>query len=356
MKSTRRGQAMARVQPMAIEAGETPAEEPGAAALAAALREAARQMRAVHAFDEPRVAVLLPCYNEAASIAQVIADFRAALPKARICVFDNASSDGTGDVARAAGADVFFVAARGKGNVVRAMFADVDADIYLMADGDGTYDAASAPRLVAAVRDDHVDMAIGARANVRQNAHRRGHAVGNRLFNALYARLFGAEYGDIFSGYRAFSRRFVKSFPALSAGFEIETELSVHASQMKLPTSEIETPYGKRVEGSPSKLNSLRDGWRILMTFAYLLKETRPGLFFGAPALGVAAAAIALAIPLIETWLATGLVPRMPTAILCTGLMLLAGLLGACGLILDSLARSRAEHKRMLYLALSGRR
>jgi glycosyltransferase involved in cell wall biosynthesis len=333
-------------------------DAPAPHALADDLRGAARRMRnaAARAARPARVAVLLPCYNEAATIARVVADFRTALPTARICVFDNASGDGTGEAARAAGAEVFFVAARGKGNVVRAMFADVDADVYVMADGDGTYDAASAPRLVAAVLDDRVDMAVGARENVHVEAHRPGHAFGNRLFNRLYGWLFGAAYGDIFSGFRAFSRRFVKSFPALSQGFEIETELCVHASQMKLATVEIATPYGKRVEGSASKLSSLRDGWRILMAFAYLLKETRPALFFGAPALGVAGAALVLAWPLVETWLATGLVPRLPTAILCTGLMLVAALLGVCGLILDSLARSRAEHKRMLYLALSGAR
>lgn len=326
-------------------------------ALAQALRDVSRHMRG--AVDSrpapapaPRVAVLLPCHNEAAAIARVVREFRAALPQARICCFDNNSTDGTAEIARAAGAEVFFERRRGKGAVVRRMFADVDADIYLMADGDGTYDAACAPTLIAAVLDDKVDMAIGARANVTQQAHRRGHAFGNRLFNGVYRSLFGADYGDIFSGYRAFSRRFVKSFPALSDGFEIETEMAVHASQMKLPTVEIETPYGKREEGSASKLNSVRDGLRILRTFAYLLKETRPALFFGAPAAALAATAAALAAPLVVTYVETGLVPRLPTAVLCTGLMLLAGLSAVCGFVLDSLARSRAEHKRMLYLAV----
>jgi hypothetical protein len=348
------------LDPAAAARESRSAPPPGPEALAQALREAARHMRG--AIDgrapapAPRVAVLLPCYNEAAAIARVVREFRAVLPQARICCFDNNSSDGTCEIARAAGAEVFFERRRGKGAVVRRMFADIDADVYLMADGDGTYDAASAPKLISAVLDDKVDMAIGARANVAQNAHRRGHAFGNRLFNRVYRSLFGADYGDIFSGYRAFSRRFVKSFPALSDGFEIETEMAVHASQMMLPTVEIETPYGKREEGSASKLNSVRDGLRILKTFAYLLKETRPAVFFGAPAMAMTAAATALAVPLVVTYAETGLVPRLPTAILCTGMILLAGLSTVCGFVLDSLARSRVEHKRMLYLAVDGAR
>ena len=236
------------------------------------------------------------------------------------------------------------------------MFADIDADIYLMADGDGTYDASAAPQLIAMVAQDGCDMAVGARDNVHQNAHRNGHAIGNRLFNQLYGTLFGAQFGDIFSGYRAFSRRFVKSFPALSSGFEIETELSVHASQLMLPVGEISLPYGRRPEGSTSKLRTFRDGWRILKTFGFLLKETRPALFYGAFAGAFALLALLLAAPLAETFYETGLVPRLPTAIACTGLMLLSGMSTVCGLILDSLARARVEQKRMLYLALADRR
>ena len=335
--------------------------------LAAALRETAQHMKDSSWPDSapPRgdrrarrthVAVLLPCHNEEATIAAVVAGFRAALPGARICVFDNASGDATVARAREAGADVFFEHRKGKGNVVRRMFADIDADIYLMADGDGTYDAASAPRLIEMVDRDGLDMAVGARENIEQEAHRNGHALGNKIFNKLYGSMFGAEFGDIFSGYRAFSRRFVKSFPALSSGFEIETELSVHASQLKLPTGEITLPYGKRPEGSASKLRTFRDGWRILSTFAFLLKETRPAVFFGAFAGLFTLAALALALPLVETFIETGLVPRFPTAIACTGLMMMAGMAATCGLILDSLARSRVEQKRMLYLALADRR
>jgi hypothetical protein len=332
-----------------------------AAALTQALRSAARHMRGAFEGQEkpgkepkplarPRVAVVLPCHNEAAAIARVVGEFRAALPHARIIVFDNASTDATAAIAAEAGAEVHYEPRPGKGNVVRRMFADIDADIYLMADGDGTYDAASAPELVACVERDNVDMAIGARAGIGQEAHRRGHALGNRLFNRLYCALFGGGFDDIFSGYRAFSRRFVKSFPALSSGFEIETELSVHASQLKLPTAEIPLPYGKREEGSSSKLRTFRDGLRILGTFALLLKETRPALFFGALGGAAALLAIGLAIPIFATFFETGLVPRMPTVILCTGLTLFATLMGACGLILDSLARARVEQKRILYL------
>ena len=315
--------------------------------------EAARPRPREWAEVEPRVVVLLPCHNEAACIGAVVEGFRQALPHARIVVFDNASTDATSDLARQAGADVRFEARKGKGNVVRRMFADIDADVYLMADGDGTYDASAAPALVRLITEGGHDMAVGARKNIVLDAHRKGHAAGNKLFNGLYARFFGAEFGDVFSGYRAFSRRFVKSFPALSTGFEIETEISVHATQLKLSTVELVLPYGKRQDGSASKLRTFRDGARILRTFLYLLKETRPLAFFGLPALMTALISAALALPLLVTFVETGLVPRFPTAILCTGLFLLAALLGVCGVILDSVAQGRAEQKRMLFLALS---
>lgn len=302
---------------------------------------------------QQRIAVLIPCYNEADSVGDVVRAFQQALPGAHIHVFDNSSTDGTYEAAQSAGAEVTREPRRGKGNVVRRMFAEIDADVYVMADGDGTYDATFAPRLIEALLADRLDMVVGARAGIAQNAHRAGHAFGNRCFNLLYRMLFDAEFGDIFSGYRVFSRRFVKSFPAISSGFEIETELSVHAGQLKLPVGEIQTPYGARREGSASKLRSVRDGARILKTFAILLKETRPMLFFGALAGFVTLLAGVLAAPLVATFAQTGLVPRLPTAVLCTGLMLIASLLGACGLILDSLARSRVEQKRMFYLGLA---
>ena len=304
------------------------------------------------ALTQKRIALLIPCFNEAASIEGVVADLRAALPEARIIVIDNGSTDETMAFAARAGAEVLIERRRGKGNVVRRMFADIDADIYLMIDGDGTYDAKSAAELAGKIADGTADMAVGGRRDIAQQAHRKGHALGNRLFGAFYKILFGDEQRDIFSGYRAFSRRFVKTFPALSSGFEIETELAVHASQLRLPVCEIELPYGKRVEGSESKLRTFRDGWRILKTFAYLLKETRPALFFGVLAACNVLAAVVLAAPLVQTFLETGLVPRLPTAVLCVGLALVACLLGTCGLILDSLARSRIEQKRILYLAV----
>ncbi len=332
------------------------------ARLTAELQSAAPHLRvpessgqSAELFPGVAIAVLIPCRNEAATIGTVVRDFRAALPQARICVFDNASKDDTIAEARAAGAEVFAERRRGKGNVVRRMFAEISADVYVIVDGDGTYDASAAPELVKMIADDHIDMAIGVRANVHENAHRRGHALGNRLFNRLYGALFGYAFGDLFSGYRAFSRRFVKSFPALSSGFEIETELSVHATQLRLPIGEIILPYGKRTEGSQSKLRSVGDGWRIFRTFIYLLKETRPAVFFGLPAAAFLLAAIVLAAPLVETYVETGLVPRFPTAILCTGLVILSCMSATCGLILDSLARFRVEQKRMLYLALTQR-
>lgn len=337
---------------------------PGNADIAAALLHAAPHLapgllagplQADSAAQAVSVAVLIPCFNEAQSIAAVVAGFRQALPQARIIVYDNGSTDETSALARAAGAEVRSENRPGKGNVVRRMFADIDADVYVMADGDATYDASAAPRLVAAIVGDRADMAVGARANIHIDAHRAGHAFGNRLFNACFGLLFDRRFDDIFSGYRAFSRRFVKSFPALSGGFEIETELSVHACQLRLPTVEIALPYGKRQAGSQSKLRSLRDGWRILKTFALLLKETRPAGFFGGLSGLTLSAAMVLAWPLFDTWLATGLVPRLPTAILCTGLALVACLLGMCGLILDSLARFRLEQKRICYLAATDR-
>lgn len=308
------------------------------------------------AFDGLDIAVLLPCHNEATTIASVVTAFRAALPAARIVVFDNDSDDGTAIAARAAGAEVRAEPRRGKGNVVRRMFADIDADIYLMADGDGTYDAAAAPEMVRRLIADRVDMVVARRRDVTLDAGRAGHAFGNRMFNALYARLFGRDFTDIFSGYRAFTRRFVKSFPAVSAGFEIETEMSVHASQLRIPVAEIEAGYGVRPQGSTSKLATFRDGRRILWTFLLLLKETRPLAFFAAMGLIFATLALALAAPILVTWLETGLVPRLPTALLSTGLMILAFLMVSSGLILDSLTRARIESKRILYLAVPGLR
>ena len=301
---------------------------------------------------EPRIAVLLPCFNEEAAIAQTVIRFQAALPGAEIYVYDNNSTDRTREVAAAAGAIVRSERMQGKGHVVRRMFADVEADIYVMADGDATYDAAVAPDLVRKLLDEQLDMVVGARQSEVEEAYRRGHRLGNRLFTGLLASLFGRTFSDIFSGYRVFSRRFAKSFPALSRGFETETEISVHALELAMPVGEVVTVYGARPEGSHSKLSTWRDGWRIMKTIIHLFRIERPVIFYGSFSLFLAALAIALSVPLVITYLQTGLVPRFPTAILATGLMILAALSFFAGLILDTVVRGRREVRRLHYLSL----
>ncbi|MGH6705633.1 MAG: glycosyltransferase [Sphingomicrobium sp.] len=300
---------------------------------------------------QPRIAVLLPCYNEEAAIAETIAGFRAALPDATIYVYDNNSRDRTVELARAAGALVRTERQQGKGNVVRRMFADIDADIYVMADGDLTYDPKAAPEMVKMLLDEQLDMVVGTRLHEVADAYRGGHVIGNRLFTSLLAGLFGRSFTDIFSGYRVFSRRFVKSFPVLSAGFEIETEMSVHALELRMPVGELETAYGARPEGSASKLSTYRDGWRILKTIGTLYRVERPVLFYGGLGALLVAAAILLAVPLVLTYLETGLVPRFPTAILVTGMTIVAVLSFFAGLILDTVTRGRLEVRRLAYLA-----
>lgn len=298
-----------------------------------------------------RIAVTIPCYNEAITIAAVIADFREALPTAEIYVFDNNSTDNTAQIAREAGAYVRTERRQGKGHVVRRIFADIEADVYIMADGDGTYDASYAPQLLDHLLEENLDMVVGVRAGVTEDAGRKGHAFGNSLFNKLYSMLFGADFRDIFSGYRVMTRRFVKSFPAVSTGFEIETEMSVHASQLSIPTAEIPTPYGVRPEDSHSKLNTFRDGARILRMFARLTKQTRPALFFGGIGAMLALLATFLSLPVVATWMDTGLVPRLPTAVLTMGIIIIGVICAVCGLILDSLAGARIEQKRSVYLS-----
>jgi len=299
----------------------------------------------------PRIAVLLPCYNEAEAIAQTVRDFRTALPTATIYVYDNNSSDNSRAIAAAAGAVVRPVRQQGKGHVVRRMFADVDADIYVMADGDATYEASAAPEMVAMMLAENFDMVVGARQTEIEAAYRRGHRFGNLMLTGLLKNLFGRSFTDILSGYRVFSRRFVKSFPVLSAGFEIETEISVHALELAMPVAEKVTAYAARPEGSISKLSTYRDGWRILLTIFRLYRIERPIWFFGFIGGIFAALGLTLAIPLVLTYLETGLVPRFPTAILITGLMIIAALNGMCGLILDTVVRGRQEVKRLAYLA-----
>ena len=303
---------------------------------------------------ESKVAVILPCYNEEAAIGQTVAAFRAALPGAAIYVYDNNSRDRTVEVAREAGAIVRGERMQGKGNVVRRMFADVDADIYVMADGDATYDAAAAPAMIDKVLTGGLDMVVGTRVHEAADAYRRGHVLGNRAMTGLLARLFGRSFTDIFSGYRVFSRRFVKSFPVLSAGFEIETEISVHALELKMPVGEVETRYLARPEGSASKLSTYRDGFRIARTILTLYRIEKPMLFFGWIAAALALLAIVLAVPLAITYAQTGLVPRFPTAILTTGLVILSALSLFAGLILDTVVRGRREVRRLAYLAVPG--
>lgn len=301
---------------------------------------------------KPKIAVLIPCHNEEATIADVIAGFRAQLPDAVVFVYDNASTDATASVARKSGAIVRQERLRGKGNVVRRMFADVEADAYVLVDGDNTYDAASAPMMIEALVGDSLDLVNAARVDQQKGAYRRGHRFGNWLLTATVARLFGKRFSDMLSGYRVMSRRFVKSFPALSSGFEIETELTVHALELRVPIAEFPTPYRERPPGSFSKLKTFSDGARILRTIASLVKEERPMSFFGYLGIALAAFSIGLAVPIFEEFLRTHMVPRFPTAILATGLMILAFLSITCGLILSTVTRGRLEIKRLHYLSI----
>ncbi len=306
--------------------------------------------------SSPSIAVLLPCYNEEAAIARTVAGFKAALPTATIYVYDNNSRDRTVEEARKAGAVVCTERMQGKGNVVRRMFADIDADVYVMADGDLTYDPSAAPAMVRQLLDEQLDMVVGTRQHEEKDAYRGGHVLGNRLFTGLLARLFGRSFTDIFSGYRAFSRRFVKSFPVLSEGFEIETEMSVHALELRMPVGEVATAYGARPEGSASKLSTYRDGWRILKTIGTLYRVERPVLFYGGLGALLLAAALLLSVDLVITYLDTGLVPRVPTAILVTGMAIVAVLSFFAGLILDTVTRGRREMRRLAYLSLAAPR
>jgi glycosyltransferase involved in cell wall biosynthesis len=300
----------------------------------------------------PTIAVIIPCLNESASIGKVVSEFRAALPDARIFVYDNGSSDDTVGVARAAGAVVRRESIRGKGNVVRRMFADVEADVFVLADGDDTYDAGAAPMLVDMLLKETLDMVNAVRQTKTDAAYRRGHVFGNRLLTGLVATFFGSRLSDLLSGYRVFSRRFVKSFPALATGFEIETELSIHALQLRMPIGEQITNYRERGAGSSSKLNTYRDGFRILRTIAYLVKEEKPLAFFFVMGILLALISMGLGIPVIIEFMRTQLVPRLPTALLAAVVAVLSFVSFTCGLILDSVARGRAEARRLAYLSV----
>src|ERR1700727_2976541 len=300
---------------------------------------------------EVRIAVLVPCYNEEAAVATVVADFRNSLPTAKIFVYDHNSSDRTAEVARAAGAEVRNERRQGKGHVVRRMFADIDADIYVLVDGDATYDAASAPRMIDTLRSDHLDMVVGFRVDQSKAAYRPGHRTGNWMLTSFLSSVFGQAFKDILSGYRVFSRRFVKSFPVLSDGLEIETELSVHALELALPVAEIETPYYARPAGSFSKLNTWRDGFRILGTILKLYRSEKPLRSFTAMGIFLMLISIGLALPVIVTYFEQGLVPRLPTAVLSMGLMIMAVLAVSSGLVLDTVTLGRREIKLLAYLS-----
>ena len=308
---------------------------------------------AVSGCDAGRVAVLVPCYNEALSIAKVVRDFRAALPSATIYVYDNNSSDATIEVAREAGAVVRREPEQGKGNVVRRMFADVDADHYIMVDGDATYDAQSAARLLSVLASGQYDMVNVARKHVEQEAYRPGHVFGNRMLTDLVGFFFGTKTSDMLSGYKAFSRRFVKTFPASSKKFEIETELMIHCLDLRLPMAEIEAPYGKREEGSFSKLNTVRDGVRIVRMLGWLLKHEKPLLFFSILSALLALLSLAIGTPVLVDYVETGLVPKLPSALLAAAIMLTAVIGFFSGLILDTVSHSRRETKRLFYLLQS---
>lgn len=302
-----------------------------------------------------RVVLVVPCYNEQATVKSVVRDFRAAMPELAVYVFDNCSNDNTAQIARAEGALVVSVSLPGKGNVVRRMFADIEADVYVMVDGDATYDAASVRGLVDKLLDEHLDMVVGCRQTETADAgsaYRRGHQWGNRVLTQSVVNIFGGDFTDMLSGYRAFTRRYVKSFPALSQGFETETELTVHALELRMPQGELLTPYGVRPEGSESKLSTYRDGWQILKTIGRLYISERPFAFFGICAALLALVAVLLSVPLLIDYLQDGLVPRLPTAVLSASMMISALLSFSCGLILDNVTRGRHEMKRLAYLAI----
>ncbi|MCH9769716.1 MAG: glycosyltransferase family 2 protein [Gammaproteobacteria bacterium] len=301
-----------------------------------------------------KLAVLIPCYNEAAAIATTIKQFQRALPQAKIYVYDNHSNDDTAKIAKAAGAIVKHEPRRGKGYVVRRMFADIDADVYVMSDGDATYDPSAAPTLIEKLLNENLDMVIGARDDKHKtnNTFRFGHRFGNALFNKTVSILFGKHFNDILSGYRVFSKRFVKSFPALSCGFDTEAELTIHSLELAIPVAEVKTKFFARPKGSTSKLRSIRDGIRILLRILLMLKETKPLLFFGVIAAILAIFSLSCSVQLFITYAATGLVPKIPTAILVTGIMIIAFVSLVCGVILDSVARARRERKYLYYLSL----
>ncbi len=303
--------------------------------------------------DDLEIAILVPCHNEEVTIRKVVSDFREQLPNATVYVYDNNSTDDTARIAAEAGAVVRTETQQGKGHVVRRMFSDIDASVFVLVDGDDTYDASSVRGLIDTLLGKHVDTVNARRVSDVDKAYRFGHQFGNRVLSGIVNWLFGERCADILSGYRVFSRRFVKSFPALSTGFEIETELTVHGLSLNIPMAEVDTPYRDRPDDSSSKLNTWRDGLRIFWTIMILTKDYRPFFFYSIISNILALASLALGIPIILEFVETGLVPRFPTAFLSASVMVLAFLALATGLILDSVARGRREAKRLHYLSLT---
>ncbi|MCY7326124.1 MAG: glycosyltransferase [Microbacteriaceae bacterium] len=298
----------------------------------------------------PRIVAIVPCHNEAAAISQVVTDLMREQPDMQVFVYDNRSTDGTDEIARAAGATVRYETAKGKGNVIRRAFADIDADIYVLIDGDDTYDATALPGMIAALRDGPLDHVVGVRKQVSSTAYRPGHSSGNKAFNALVSWVFGYRVNDMLSGYRVFSRRFVKSFPAVSREFEVETELTVHSMNLRVPQIEMEVGFKDRPEGSESKLNTYRDGFKILRLIGSLVRHERPWMFHGLLGALVFAASLVIGLPVVIEFAQTGLVPRFPTAVLASSLVIIAALIWLLGLILDGIAKSRREASRLSYL------
>ena len=330
------------------------ANAPAGAATPLTVVETATREGVASAVAAARIAVLIPCYNEETAVSDVVRAFRDALPGAVIYVYDNNSTDRTATEAREAGALVRRAPLQGKGNVLRRMFADVDADLYVLVDGDGTYNAADAPAMAALLIEHQLDMVCGARVATEDGAYRTGHRFGNRMLTGLVREIFGRRFGDMLTGYRVFSRRFVKSFPAASKGFEVETELTVHALQLRLPCEEMDTAYGARAEGSASKLNTVRDGIRIVSMISLLVREERPLLFFGTAAAMLFVVAGGLSVPVVQDYLATGLVPRYPSLMVAVALIAMGMVSIGCGLILDTVSRGRLEQRRLAYLATPG--
>lgn len=309
----------------------------------------------MYAYEHPdlRIAAIVPCHNEAVAIASVVKDLKAAVPGIVVYVYDNNSTDGTDEVARGAGAIVRYEPTKGKGNVVRRAFADVEADVYLMIDGDGTYDASAAPRLIEALLEGPYDHVVGVRRDVTESAYRKGHELGNRIFNVTVSRIFGVQVQDMLSGYRVFSHRFVKSFPAVSREFETETELTIHAATLRVPQAEVPVDFTDRPEGGESKLRTYHDGFKILRLILHLMRVERPVLFHNTLAAALALLSLLLAAPVFVEFVRTGLVPRLPTAVLAASIMMLAFMTFFLGLTLSAMKRAKDENMRLAYLRMS---